>query len=51
VFFSEVVVCNGNAEWQTRSPWIPIGRWMFIHSEAPSSTVRIPSNLQIVKEC
>jgi hypothetical protein len=51
VFFSEVVVCNGNAEWQTRSSWIPIGRCMFIHSEAPSSTVHIPSNLQIVKEC
>ncbi|CAK9233837.1 unnamed protein product [Sphagnum troendelagicum] len=25
VFFSEVVVCNGNAEWQTRTSWIPIG--------------------------
>ncbi|CAM6006890.1 unnamed protein product [Sphagnum balticum] len=24
VFLSEVVVCTGNADWQTQSPWIPI---------------------------
>jgi hypothetical protein len=28
VFLSEVIVCTGNADWQTQSPWTPITRWL-----------------------
>jgi hypothetical protein len=30
VFLSEVVVCTGNADWQTQSPWTPITRYILI---------------------
>jgi hypothetical protein len=33
VFLSEVVVCTGNADWQTQSPWTPITRYILIPTQ------------------